>query len=125
MSAIFPTTYSTLSAEALAAFVTEKYQLPGLHGQFLTRGVGDTYLLQNGDTKYILRVYRASHRNLEQIKAEVALLQALHQFGVSVARPISDHTGATIQTLHAAEGERHAVLFTYAPGESVRALTDS
>ncbi|MDH7459837.1 phosphotransferase [Chitinophagaceae bacterium 26-R-25] len=88
------------------------------------RGVGDTYLVESSDGRFILRIYRSSHRSLPQIKEEVKLLHALQQAGVSVSYPVADILGDTIQTLVAIEGERHAVLFSYAPGHVVRSLDD-
>jgi Ser/Thr protein kinase RdoA (MazF antagonist) len=70
-------------------------------------------------------VYRSSHRSLPQIKEEVELLLALKQVKVSVSYPILDHAGQAIQKLDAVEGERHAVLFSYAPGSTVRILNEN
>ena len=120
--ALFPTTYSTLSSPALAKELTEKYGLADARCQFLVRGVADTYRVDTHRARFILRVYRSSHRKLEQIEAEVKLLLALKQSDVSAAYPIEDKTGQFIQQLDAAEGIRHAVLFTYAPGDVVAIL---
>ncbi|ALI99835.1 phosphotransferase enzyme family protein [Rufibacter tibetensis] len=124
MASVFPTAYSTLRADALASFVSEQYNLGAAQGEFLTRGVGDTYLIATPDTRYILRVYRASHRNYAQVQTETDLLLALKEAGVSVSYPVTDATGKVIQTLPAAEGDRCAVLFTYAPGRMVPQLSD-
>ena len=72
--------------------------------QFLLRGVGDTYLVEAGRDRYILRVYRSSHRNRTQIDMEVNLLLALRQADVPVSYPIPDHAGRLIQPLEAMEG---------------------
>ncbi|MBC3542119.1 phosphotransferase [Rufibacter sediminis] len=124
MTSVFPTAYSTLRADALASFVSEQYNLGTVQGKFLTRGVNDTYLITAADARYILRVYRASHRNYAQVQAETDLLLALAQAEVSVSYPISDAAGHVIQTLPAAEGNRPAVLFTYAPGRRVPLLNE-
>jgi Ser/Thr protein kinase RdoA (MazF antagonist) len=125
MTPFFPSTYSTLSALSLADMITEKYRLTNVQCRFLVRGVGDTYLVETSDSRFILRVYRSSHRSLPQIRMEVELLVATKQAGVPVSYPIPDLSGAFVQTLIAIEGERHAVLFTYAPGKTVRALNES
>ncbi len=125
MKSVFPATYSTLCPLALAAFISEKYPLENVQCKFLVRGVGDTYLVTTPETRFILRVYRTTHRSLPQIKEEVQLLQALKQAGVSVSYPVADISGETIITLEAAEGERYAVLFSYAPGEVVRLLNET
>jgi len=92
--------------------------------KFLTRGVGDTYLVESSEDRLILRVYRSSHRSLPQIKEELKLLLALKQAHVSVSYPISDRSAEEIMKLQAAEGERYAVLFSYAPGHVVKVLSD-
>lgn len=125
MNSLFPATYSTLSAEALAHLITEKYALTGVSCQLLMRGVGDTYSVTCDQARYILRAYRPSHRSLPQVKEEVDLLLTLHQAGVSVSYPVKDTTGETIQLLNAVEGERCAVLFTYAPGQSAIKLNET
>jgi len=124
MAPVFPTIYSTLSPDALAKLVTERYGLTGVQAWLLVRGVGDTYRLLSPVSRYILRVYRSSHRSLPQVKAEVELLLALQKAGVSVSYPIADGSGETIQILEAAEGKRYAVLFSYAPGEVVSLLSE-
>ncbi|MFD2921610.1 phosphotransferase enzyme family protein [Terrimonas rubra] len=125
MKSIFPATYSTLCPLALATLISEKYPLGNVQCKFLVRGVGDTYLVISPETRFILRIYRATHRSLPQIKEEVQLLQALKQADVSVSYPVADIAGETIIKLEAAEGERYGVLFSYAPGEVVRLLNET
>jgi Ser/Thr protein kinase RdoA (MazF antagonist) len=125
MPVIFPATYSTLCPEALASLVSDRYGLPGVQCQLLTRGVGDTYSIVSGGERSILRVYRSSHRSLPQIKVEIDLLLALRSAGVSVSYPLADLSGTVIQPIDAVEGRRHAVLFTYAPGRSISRLNDN
>ncbi|MBP7556587.1 MAG: phosphotransferase [Chitinophagaceae bacterium] len=122
---LFPTIYSTLDPQALAALVTLHYGLPAATGQLLVRGVGDTYLIEATDQRFILRVYRSSHRSLSQINAEIEMLNALKKATVPVSYPIADRQGNYIQQLEAAEGVRPAVLFTYAPGTTVNKLNDA
>ncbi|WP_159456217.1 phosphotransferase enzyme family protein [Chitinophaga eiseniae] len=124
MRTVFPATYSTLCPTALSAFLSEKYALKNVQCELLVRGVGDTYLVQSPGDRFILRVYRSSHRSLPQIQEEVALLQALKAAEVSVSHPLQDKAGETVQRLNAVEGERCAVLFSYAPGHPVRMLND-
>lgn len=122
---LFPTIYSTLDPQALAALVTTRYELPDASGQLLVRGVGDTYLIESSGQRFILRVYRGSHRSLSQINAEIEILTALKKAAVPVSYPLADLQGNYIQQLEAAEGLRPAVLFTYAPGMTVNKLNDA
>jgi len=124
MKPTFPAMYSTLSPEALALLIAEKYALQNVQCSFITRGVGDTYIVETPSAKYAFRVYRATHRSLPQIEAEVALLTSLKDAAVSVSYPIEDAGGNIIQSLDAAEGTRHAVLFSYAQGVAVAALNN-
>lgn len=124
MHTIFPTTYSTLSAEALALHVNKVYGFNDTDCHLLLRGVGDTYELTTGDEQYILRIYRASHRSKEQIAEETAFLLALKQANVPAAYPVAALNGDHIMELNAAEGLRHAVVFTYAPGKVVNVLDE-
>jgi Ser/Thr protein kinase RdoA (MazF antagonist) len=124
---IFPAAYSTLETTALAGLVSERYGLSHVNCQFLLRGVGDTYLIESADGpsagRYILRAYRTSYRNGVQIRAEVELLLALKRAGVSVSYPIPDLNGEPVQVVQTAEGPRHLVMFSYAPGRSVPVLS--
>jgi Ser/Thr protein kinase RdoA (MazF antagonist) len=125
MKSVFPATYSTLCPNALSALITEKYKVGNVQCKFLLRGVGDTYLVESSGNRFILRVYRSSHRSLSQVKAEVTLLLALKQANVSISYPILDSSKEAIQQIEAVEGERYAVLFSYAPGHTVRLLNEN
>lgn len=125
MKPIFPATYSSLCPLALTTFLAERYPLSMIRCTFLVRGVGDTYLVDSSQGRFILRIYRSTHRNLSHVQAEVALLLALKQAGVSVSYPVTDLMEETIQQLQAVEGTRYAVLYSYAPGEPARILSSS
>jgi Ser/Thr protein kinase RdoA (MazF antagonist) len=125
MNSFFPASYSTLLPSALADLVSRKFGLAGVRCEFLLRGVGDTYLVESVGHRYILRVYRSSHRNRVQIGAEIDLLLALQRAEVPVSFPIPDYTGECIQSIPAAEGLRYAVLFSYAAGRSVSLLKEA
>jgi Ser/Thr protein kinase RdoA (MazF antagonist) len=134
MNNLFPISYSTLSAFALAAFIQEKYGFPSVRCKMILRGVGDSYLItaapgagqdvEGSDSRFILRVYRPDQRSLSQIMAEIDLLLALKLRGVPVSWPIADRSGAVIQAVEAGEGMKHMVLFSYAPGRSVLKLNE-
>jgi Ser/Thr protein kinase RdoA (MazF antagonist) len=122
---IFPAQYSTLSSSALQAYLINFYQLPAdFKCRLLIRNVSDTYLLENDDDKYIFKIYRNAHRKLEEIKAEVELLNALKANGNAVSYPIRDQRDQQIQQFQAAEGQRNGVLFSFAEGEVVYDLNE-
>ena len=118
MNAIFPTQYSAVSTKALNAFLNEKYGF-NMFCRLLIRNVSDTYLLEDETKKYIFKIYRNTHRSLEEIKAEVELLHHLKNNGAKVAYPIPDKEGKDIQAFNVAEGVRYGVLFYFAPGKPV------
>jgi Ser/Thr protein kinase RdoA (MazF antagonist) len=117
--------YSTLSPEVLASMILEKYGFRDVQCELIVLGVGDTYSVDSTEGRFILRVYRPTHRSLPQIQAETTLLAALKQANVSVSYPIADLSEGFIQTIDAEEGTRHAVLFSYAPGNVVTILNEN
>lgn len=119
MKTLFAASYSTLSPLALAGFISKTYALPNVHCSFLVRGVGDTYLVTANTSRYILRVYRHGLRTLGQVQAEAELLSALQKHKVPVSYPIADADKKYVQSFNAPEGERYAMLFTYAEGITV------
>jgi Ser/Thr protein kinase RdoA (MazF antagonist) len=119
---IFPTTYSTLSASALSAYLAKTFKWTSAHCELLLRGVGDTYVVKTVDKQFILRIYRHSIRSYEQVVAEVELLLQLKAAGVPVSVPIADTNRRYIHTFEAAEGKKYGVLFSYAPGQFVSVL---
>ncbi len=124
MPTIFPTIYSTLDPGALARFIGQQYGIGGATVKLLLRGVGDTYLATTPKNKFIIRVYRPSHRTEEQVREEVNFLLALKENKVPAAYPIPDKNGNIIQSIVAAEGIKNVVLFTYAPGMVVPSLNE-
>ena len=121
---IFPTQYSLLSAAALKDELEKKYGFSNTTCRLLIHNVGDTYLLESPEAKYIFKIYRDAHRKRDEIEGELELLNALYRGGASVAIPIQDLKGNLIQAFNAAEGTRHGVLFTYANGQVVQELND-
>lgn len=121
----FPAQYSTLSAKALQDYLIAAYQLPKKTTcRLLIKNVSDTYILENQQDRYIFKIYRDSHRKLNEIEGEVALLNALKADGNSVAYPIPDVNGKQIQQLRAIEGIRNGVLFSYAEGKVIHDLNN-
>jgi Ser/Thr protein kinase RdoA (MazF antagonist) len=116
---VFPTQYSTLKTGALNDHISKNYGLKDTSCQLIIRNVSDTYLLNSSSGKYIFKIYRESHRNLDQIRGELELLNILKVAGARVSYPVNDLQGGQIQQFHAAEGIRNGVLFSYAEGTVV------
>jgi len=120
MAPPFPVTYSTLSAEALAAWLEASYELGAVTAcRLLHRGLNDSYLVEAARGRHVLRVYRAGWRTADEIAYEVAALEHLGRKGVAVALPVRRRGGEVVDWLPAPEGIRAAVLFTHAPGREL------
>lgn len=109
---------SILSPHALLTEVTAAYDLGGpIACIFLNHGLNDHYEAHTARGRYVLRVYHLHWRTMEDILYELDVLLHLDRAGAAVARPIARKAGRLVWTLAAPEGERYAVLFTYAEGE--------
>jgi Ser/Thr protein kinase RdoA (MazF antagonist) len=120
MAPPFPVTYSTLSTDALAAWLEASYELGTVTAcRLLHRGLNDSYLVESTRGRHVLRVYRAGWRTAEEIAYEMAALEYLGGKGVAVALPVRRRNGAVVDWLPAPEGTRAAALFTHAPGREL------
>lgn len=116
----FPVTYSTLSTEALAAWLDAAYEIGAVAAcRFLHRGLNDSFLVEADRGSYVLRVYRAGWRTADEIAYEIAVLEHLGRKRVPAALPVRRRDGAAIDWLPAPEGRRAAVLFTHARGREL------
>ena len=121
----FPVTNSTLSAAPLGQFIQQKYALRSdVVCQLIRAGINDTYLVKNGSGKFVFRVYSLHWRTRREIEAEIKLLLELQANEIAVSYPLPDAQQNYIQVLPAPEGDRVAVLFTYAPGEKLHLFSE-
>lgn len=113
----FPVSSSILSAKHLTSFLQEKYRLsPDTHCQILKSGINDTYKVSDGGSIFVWRVYSLGWRSREEISEELKFLQQLKEKSIAISYPIADIKNNYVQTLQAPEGDRFAVLFSYANG---------
>ncbi|RAU82465.1 phosphotransferase [Pontibacter arcticus] len=116
-----PVISSILSPDYLAAFFVLQYSFgENATCKILKTGINHTYLLSTSTAKFVLRVYYHGWRTESEITEELTLLNFLTEHGISVAYPIRDREGKYINQLKAPEGDRFAVLFSYADGETIR-----
>ncbi|GGD47142.1 hypothetical protein GCM10011514_08920 [Emticicia aquatilis] len=116
----FPVISSNLSPTHLARFVQEKYGLSSFTScNLLKAGINHTYLIKDGEKRFIFRVYSFNWRSKREISEEIRLLNLLKAHDVSISYPITDKSESYIQTMNAPEGERLAVMFSYAEGEKL------
>ncbi|KAA6437047.1 phosphotransferase [Dyadobacter flavalbus] len=116
----FPVTNSNLSAEHLGLFIQTKYALgKNTRCRLIRAGINDTYLVNDDLQQFVFRVYSAGWRTRIEIEEELNLLNLLRVNQISVSYPVADHADNFIQILNAPEGDRFAVLFSYAKGEKL------
>jgi len=114
--------YSTLSADAAAAFVAARYDLAApLECTFLRRGFNDSFAVRDGEgRRYVLRLSGWRARGEADVAAETAFLVYLDGLGIPVAAPVRARDGGFFCHAMLPEGRRAAVLFRHAEGRSPR-----
>lgn len=121
----FPVSSSILSVPHLAQFLQRQYNLsPNVSCKLLKAGVNHSYLVTDGPTKSVFRVYSLDWRTEVEIGEEIRLLNLLQDNGQPVSSPIADAAGNYIQELNAPEGERFGVLFSFAEGEKLLTFSE-
>jgi len=122
----FPVSYSSLDTKSLLQFVVDKYEVDSNSTiTFLKRGFNDTYLItEQLCKKYIFRVYNNNRRDKRSINSELIMLAMMkHNTDIGVSEPIGSKDGSLTLAIKAPEGERTAVLFSFAEGQPVRKLS--
>ncbi|WP_414574881.1 phosphotransferase enzyme family protein [Anabaena sp. CCY 9402-a] len=115
-----PVVHSIPEGSALIVTVLDNYPInKPLSCKLYKRGLNDTYLIETEQERYILRIYRCSWRNQEEIGFELELLAFLNNKNQPVAYPLFRKNGGFITEILAPEGIRYAAVFTYAPGSAV------
>jgi Ser/Thr protein kinase RdoA (MazF antagonist) len=114
----FPVISSILSAAHIGLFLQAQYQFSGnATCKLLKTGINHSYLITDGERKFVFRLYSLNWRSRTEIAAEIKLLNLLRDGNVPVSYPIQDTTGNYIQLLNAPEGDRYGVLFSFAKGK--------
>lgn len=109
--------HSVISSDALLPILYKLYDIEGiLECRLLCNGVNDTYLVSTNERKYILRIYKVNWRTKSDIHFEIELLNHLNSNEIPVSYPVMKKDGTYDTEITAPEGQRSAVLFTYAEG---------
>ncbi len=109
--------YSRLSSSAVVEQLLPDYGLTSsVQCQYYVLGLHDNYIIEDGDRRYILRVYRNDWRSREDVLFETDLLTFLAAAGAPVAGPLPTIHGARCIFRDYPEGEKAVALFPYAPG---------
>lgn len=116
---VSPFMHTQLSSRAVLHFATSHYDFPAsVSCVFYVRGLHDNYLIEGGDKKYILRIYRHSWRTQEEISFELELLSFLAECPAAVAFPLHTKNGEPRFLIDSPEGQRSSALFNYADGHA-------
>jgi Ser/Thr protein kinase RdoA (MazF antagonist) len=113
-------TYSTATADAVAAFVAANYDLPEpLDCMLLQRGFNDSFAVRTADqARYVLRISSRRHRGDADVDAETRFLAYLDSVGVPVSAAVPTRDGALFCEAAMPEGHRPVVLFRHAEGRA-------
>ena len=110
--------YSSLCSEELLAKIVPMFNLCApISCEFLCQGLNDSYKVVTENGSYLLRVYRKGWRTKSAIEFELNALNHLHKKGVSVAYPLLTATGEQIVPISSPEGERFAIMTSFAEGD--------
>lgn len=105
----------SLLAEALPAYGVG----PDVRTRLLSLSENGTYLVTDGDRRFVVRVHRYGYQDAESIASELTWTDALRaDCGVSTPAVVPTIAGAPIVRLPRPEGERHVVAFTLVDGET-------
>jgi Ser/Thr protein kinase RdoA (MazF antagonist) len=114
--------HATVSTGAASEFAGDRFPIGRVERCRLIRhGFNDTYLVDAAAGRFVLRLTRTGRRRASELAEEAAYVDHLMQHGVPVAAPIRGRDGRFEQIAEAADGERGALLFTYATGCPFRA----
>lgn len=109
--------HSVLHPAFIAREVARRYPMKGEITCFLLyRGMNDVYLVEDETTKYALRVWRKTYRDVDDVAYELDFLAYLQDnaFPASVAVP--QHDGRLYFKVSSPEGERALAMYDWAPG---------
>jgi Ser/Thr protein kinase RdoA (MazF antagonist) len=117
---MIPVRHSLLDVNSLSDIVLPLFDVPWTGSYtLLRRGLNDSYLVQAGAAKFILRVYRCGWRSPGEILHELRALTHIRARGVQVAAPVRNRHGGYLCPLSAPEGLRYVALFSFAEGEQL------
>ncbi|UMR34426.1 phosphotransferase [Paenibacillus polymyxa] len=109
----FPLEISVLSADALREYISREYFSYSLLKCLLFyRGIHDIYRVSTDEKEYFFKVYRKGIRGMEEIQAEVDLLNHLKLSDIEITTPVTRHDGKFISQFNTANGIRYGVLYT-------------
>ena len=125
MTEKFTTINSTLSPNELGKLIQQKFGLSDKTECSIFRlAMNHLYIVQDGENKFVFRVYTHHWRTKLEIEEELRLLTHLKENDRQVAFPIADKSNKLIQEIEAPEGKRFGVLFSFAKGSKTAKFTE-
>lgn len=125
MTKKFPAINSTPSPNELGKLIQQKFGLSNKTECSIFRlAMNHLYIVQDGENKFVFRVYTHHWRTKLEIEEELRLLTHLKESDRQVAFPIADKWNQYIQEINAPEGKRFGVLFSYAKGVKTAKFTE-
>ena len=110
--------YSSLCSKELLSKIVPMFNIPApISCEFLCHGLNDSYKVITESDSYLLRIYRKDWRTKSDIEFELSILNHLHQEQVNVAYPLVAVTGDQIISIATPEGERFAIMTSFAEGQ--------
>ncbi|WP_320076639.1 phosphotransferase enzyme family protein [Novosphingobium ovatum] len=110
--------HSVLHPDFIAAEVAKRYPVTGtVEAWLLYRGMNDVYLVKDATTRFALRVWRKTYRDVDDVAYELNFLAFMksRQFPASVAVP--QHDGSLYWKAATPEGPRAIAMYDWAPGK--------
>ena len=109
--------HSVLHPDWIAAEAARRYPLSGkVDGFLLYRGMNDVYLINDRVSRYALRVWRKSWRNVDIVQVELEFLDYLRRRNFPASTPLRTRSGELYFKVDSPEGVRALALYTWAPG---------
>jgi Ser/Thr protein kinase RdoA (MazF antagonist) len=109
----FPLEVSVLSSNALFNFISREYFANTLiKCRLFYRGLHDIYKVIADHKEYFFKVYRQGIRRMEEIQAEIDLLNHLKSSDIEITFPVIKRDGKFISQFNTINGIRYGVLYT-------------
>ena len=109
--------HSVLHPDWVAGEAARRYGLNGrVDGYLLYRGMNDVYMIRDGDSRYAMRVWRKSWRDVDVVKVELEFLDYLRRRHFPASTPLRTRDGELYFKVDSPEGLRAVAMYTWAPG---------
>lgn len=117
--------HSVLHPDWVAQEAARRYELEGaVTAQLLYRGMNDIYIVEDATTRYALRVWRKSWRDVDTVQVELDFLDYLRERAFPASTPLRTRGGKLYFKVNSPEGLRAVALYTWAPGRKFGEVLD-